>query len=173
MLEMLVTLVAATVTAVVFEPLMAIVHRYLFHGPLWCWHKSHHEQPTARTLVRNDLLWVWPLSAAGLLVAYGGVVLAGVGLGIATYVVAYIVAHDGVAHGRFRVPSLLRGAGLFRLVAETHGLHHRGGRDGAGAPPFGVYLAHVEYRVGIGADYSAPTKVCNPIVREARTGSRA
>ena len=66
---MLVALTVALGTLVAFEPIMTLVHRLVFHGPLWCSHKSHHEYPTARRIVRNDLLWLWPLlvSAAALL----------------------------------------------------------------------------------------------------------
>jgi beta-carotene 3-hydroxylase len=151
---------AAVVTVVVAEPAMALVHRFAFHGPLWCSHKSHHEHPTARRLVRNDLLWLWPLLAAATLIRFGDPLLVGIGFGTIAYVGAYIVAHDGVAHGRFRVPQLLRRMPVFRVIAQTHHLHHRGGRDGVGAAPFGVYLAAFEYRFGLSARYRPPTKVC-------------
>src|SRR4030095_17097665 len=102
-------------------------------GPLWCEHKSHHEHPTARRIVANYLLWLWPLLASALLIAFGGPALVGLGIGGALYVAAYIVAHDGVAHRRFWVPAFIRQATVFRVVAKTHRLHHRRGRDGAGA----------------------------------------
>ena len=154
------TLAVALGTAVAFEPFMAVVHRFLFHGPLWCAHKSHHEEPTARGIVRNDLLWVWPLAASAVLAVAGA---RGVGLGIAAYVVAYVVAHDGVAHGRFRVPAAVRRNAVLRQVARTHRLHHRGGRDGGGAPPFALYAAALEHRWRLGAGYSAPTRICSPV----------
>ena len=160
--SVLTQIAAAAVTLVAYEPFMAVLHRFLFHGPLWCWHKSHHEHPSARQLVRNDFLWVWPLSVSVLLMTFGGPVLVGVGIGTAAYVAAYIVAHDGIAHGRFWVPHFLRRLPLFRVVAETHGLHHRDGRSGVGATPFGVYLAGLEYRWGLSAAYTPPTKVCAP-----------
>jgi hypothetical protein len=103
---------------------------------------------------------VWPLLTSAFLVAFGGPVLTGVGIGGALYVGAYILAHDGVAHGRFPVPAFIRRATVFRVVAKTHRLHHRGGRDGVGASPFGVYLAHLEHRWGLSARHRPPTKVC-------------
>src|SRR5439155_23268390 len=62
------------------------------------------------------------------------------------YVGAYVFAHDGVAHGRFWVPAVVRLMTVFRVVAQTHRLHHRGGREGVGASPFGVYGAPLENR---------------------------
>jgi beta-carotene 3-hydroxylase len=165
------TLLVAIAALVALEPAMGLVHRFLFHGPLWCWHKSHHEYPTARRLVRNDFLWVGPLLASAILIWMGGPALVGIGIGTIAYVTAYVVAHDGVAHGRFAVPSVLRELGLFRLIAHTHHLHHRGGRDGAGASPFAVYLAHLEYRWRLSAGYTPPTRQCDP--NDRLTGRRS
>ena len=156
------TLVAAIATLVLAEPVMTLVHRFVFHGPLWCEHESHHAHPTERRVVRNDLLWVWPLLASAALVAFGGPVLVGLGIGSALYVAAYILAHDGIAHGRFWVPRWLRRMAVFRVIAQTHRLHHRGGRTGKGAPPFGVYLAPLEHRWGLLVHYTPPTKLCAP-----------
>lgn len=144
---------------------MTLVHRFVFHGPLWCEHRSHHAHPGARRIVRNDLLWVGPLFAAATLVIFGGPILVGAGIGGAVYVAAYVFAHDGVAHGRFRVPRRIRRMTVFRVIAQTHRLHHRGGRDGVGAPPFGVYTAPLEYRWRMLARYTPPTKVCAPALR--------
>ena len=153
------TLVAAIVTLILAEPLMTLVHRFVFQGPLWCEHESHHAHPTVRRIVRNDLLWVWPLLGSVVLIAVGGPVLAGVGMGGAAYVAAYIFAHDGVAHGRFPVPRAVRRLTVFRIIAQTHRLHHR---TRTGAHPFGVYLAPLEQRWGLLVRYTPPTKLCGP-----------
>lgn len=150
----------ALVTLVAFEPAMALVHRFVFHGPLWCWHESHHEHPTARWIVRNDLLWLWPLLASAALVSFGGPVLVGIGLGTTAYVGAYIFAHDGVAHGRFWVPMFVRRMSGFRLLAQTHHLYHRGGRHG-GASPFAVYAAPLEHDWHLSENFVPATKPCS------------
>lgn len=162
-LPVLSELAVAVATGIVAEPVMAVVHRFAFHGPLWCSHKSHHEHPTAPRLVRNDLAWLWPLLTSAILIMFGGPVLVGLGIGTVAYAGAYILAHDGVAHGRFWVPEVIRQMTVFRVIAQTHHLHHRGGRDGVGATPFAVYFAHLEYRWGLSARYRAPTKLCAPI----------
>jgi beta-carotene 3-hydroxylase len=150
----------ALVTLVVSEPVMTLVHRFVFHGPLWCSHKSHHEHPTARRIVGNDLLWLWPLLASAALVSFGGPALAGIGLGIAGYVGAYIFAHDGVAHGRFWLPTFIRRMRGFQVLAEAHHLHHRGGRHG-GASPFAVYAAPLEHGWHLSQDVVRATKPCS------------
>jgi beta-carotene 3-hydroxylase len=139
--------------------MMTLVHRFVFHGPLWCEHESHHADPTARHIVRNDVLWTWPLLASAALVAFGGPALAGLGIGGALYVAAYIFAHDGVAHGRFPVPRWVSRMTVLRVIARTHRLHHR---SHGGAPPFGVYLAPLEHRWKLLVRYTPPTKVCGP-----------
>ena len=163
----------ALITVVALEPVMTLVHRFLFHGPLWCWHKSHHEHPSAHHPVFNDLLWAPPLlvstalvvSGAAFLPGLAGEVVAGIGIGTAAYVAAYVFAHDGVAHGRFRVPGWAKHSRVFRAIARSHNLHHRGGTEGVGAPPFGVYAAALEQRWGFSDGYSPPSKVCAPAHR--------
>ncbi len=157
----MVALATAIATFLLAEPVMTVVHRFVFHGPLWCEHESHHAHPTSRRIVRNDLLWTWPLLVSAVLVMFGGPVLAGLGIGGALYVAAYIFAHDGVAHGRFPVPRFIRRMTVFRIIAQTHRLHHR---TRVGAPPFGVYLAPLEHRWGLLVRYTPPTKLCGPAV---------
>jgi beta-carotene 3-hydroxylase len=157
----MVLVAVAIATLVVAEPLMTLVHRFVFHGPLWCEHESHHAHPTVRGIVRNDLLWVWPLLASAALVVFGSPALAGLGIGGALYVGAYIFAHDGVAHGRFPLPRWVRRMTVFRIIGQTHRLHHR---TCVGAPPFGVYLAPLERRWRLLVHYTPPTKVCDPPV---------
>ena len=132
------------ITLVVFEPLMSVVHRRLFHGPLWRWHRSHHESPNAHRLVLNDLIWVIHFALSGILILLGA---AGIGSGAALYGLAYVLAHDGLAHGRFPVPSVLRRTRLFRRLIRAHHLHHRTSSGSLGAVPFGIYSALVELRL--------------------------
>src|SRR5262245_53666074 len=155
----------AALTLVLAEPAMTLVHRFVFHGPLWCEHESHHTHPTARRIVRNDLLWLWPLVASAALVVFGTLALKGIGIGGAVYVGAYIFAHDGIAHGRFPVPRWARRMTVFRVIAHTHRLHHR---TRVGAPPFGVYLAPLEHRCGLLVRYTPPTKLCGPVPAASR-----
>ncbi|HEY8615942.1 sterol desaturase family protein [Phenylobacterium sp.] len=109
-------------------------HRYLMHGPLWAWHRSHHE-PGGRGPELNDLF---------------GLVFAGLALGLfwlgarpdlrplwwaamgaTAYGLLYALVHDGLVHRRFPFPVTARRGYLLRLV-QAHHLHHISQeRDGA------------------------------------------
>ncbi len=101
------------------------MHRYVMHGVLWVWHRSHHE-PHDGVLELNDLfavvfaapaivlifiglhLWPWALPA---------------GLGVTAYGAIYFFFHDGLVHRRF--PTFVKGRSAFwRKRIQAHRLHH-------------------------------------------------
>src|SRR6478736_3017107 len=77
-------------------------HKYVMHGFLWVWHKSHHTVHD-HTLERND--WfavVFSLPSIGLfyyatIVSYNPYLIAA-GLGIFCYGLFYILFHDIIVH---------------------------------------------------------------------------
>jgi beta-carotene 3-hydroxylase len=100
-------------------------HKYIMHGFLWVWHKSHHE-PRKGKLELNDIF--------GLMFAIPSVWLIIVGsnefdwrfyagLGIALYGLAYFLVHDVFVHQRVKA---LRKANVpyFHAMRQTHHLHH-------------------------------------------------
>src|SRR4051812_16427938 len=123
---MFVVIAVSLITLIVFEPLMTVVHRWVFHGPLWRLHRSHHAFQNSHRLVLNDLIWAVHLLASGAVAALGfwfrtgmrGQVALGLGVGAALYALAYIFVHDGVAHGRFRIPSAVRGMAFLRRLTR-------------------------------------------------------
>jgi len=73
-------------------------HKYIMHGFLWTWHKSHHKVHNHK-LERNDLFAVvFSVPSAGLIMA--GIEfpevrwLLFVGIGVACYGVFYVLFHD-------------------------------------------------------------------------------
>src|SRR6476661_8066981 len=80
------------------------IHKYLFHGPLWFIHKTHH-QPAHRLLELND---VFSLLFAGIslyLMAIGRPEFSAafwIGAGIATYGIIYFIFHDWFIHNRLK-----------------------------------------------------------------------
>ncbi len=129
-------------SAVAMELVACLTHRYLMHGPLWAWHRSHHEPRAAEDghgpFERNDLFaLVFALLAIALMVLGGWLqrpVLGWVGAGMTLYGAVYTVVHDGLVHRRGFWPrrwSAPRRGWLARLV-QAHRLHHAvRGRDGA------------------------------------------
>jgi beta-carotene 3-hydroxylase len=102
-----------------------VMHRFVMHGALWSWHRSHHE-PRHGTLERNDLFAVI-FALPAILFIWLGVNVSGwwlpLGLGITAYGAAYAVFHDGLVHERFPVP--LDGRRRFwRARVQAHRIHH-------------------------------------------------
>lgn len=115
------------------EALAWASHRWIMHGPLWVLHASHHRRREGR-FEANDWFGVFFALPSIALIATGvsgHPVLLGLGLGMTTYGLFYILFHDALVHGRFgRLPSP-RIAYLARLV-RSHRLHHAClERDGA------------------------------------------
>lgn len=102
-------------------------HKYVMHGFLWSWHKSHHTVHR-KALERNDLFaLVFSLPSIGLfyyfsLVSYNPYMLA-VGLGIFLYGVFYFLFHDVIVHQRIKWRPLRQSRYLQRMI-HAHYIHH-------------------------------------------------
>ena len=125
-------------------------HKYIMHGILWSWHKSHHSKHDHK-LERNDLFaLVFSLPSIGLFyyfsqVNYNPYMLA-VGLGIFCYGVFYLVFHDIIVHQRIRWRPAKRSRYLQRMI-HAHYVHHsKHTRDGCEA--FGFLYAPEKYSPG-------------------------
>ncbi len=101
------------------------MHRFVMHGALWCWHRSHHE-PRHGVFERNDLFGVIFALPAILFIWFGVNVSAWwlpLGLGITAYGAVYAVFHDGLVHARFAAPLDGR-RGFWRARVQAHRIHH-------------------------------------------------
>lgn len=133
---------AFTIGLVGMEAVAWTTHRYLMHGPLWLWHRSHHE-PRRGRFEANDLFGVVFAAPAIALFALAGAldrpVLAWLAGGMTFYGALYALVHDGLVHRRFPLPLRPRTGYLQRLV-RAHHLHHRT-RARRGAVAFGFLFA--------------------------------
>jgi beta-carotene 3-hydroxylase len=107
------------------EALASATHRYVMHGALWCWHRSHHE-PRTGAFERNDLFAV-VFAMPAIAFIWLGVNVSSwwlpLGLGITAYGAVYAAFHDGLVHQRFRVP--LDGRhGFWKARVQAHRIHH-------------------------------------------------
>jgi beta-carotene 3-hydroxylase len=102
-----------------------VMHRYVMHGALWCWHESHHVKHGG-VFELNDLFAV-VFAAPAILCIWLGVHVSAwflpAGLGITAYGMAYFLFHDGLVHRRFPVPLDGR-QGFWRPRLQAHRLHH-------------------------------------------------
>lgn len=121
----LLALAITIATAVAMEGVAALVHRFWMHGPGWVLHRSHHG-PRPRRLEPNDLHAVVfaAVSMAAFWFGHGPWwPLYWVGAGMTLYGLLYVFVHDGLVHGRFRLPWRPHGRYVDRLV-QAHRLHH-------------------------------------------------
>jgi len=122
-------------------------HKYIMHGWLWVWHKSHHTVHD-HTLEKNDLFaFVFSIPSIGLfyygsVVTFNPYIVAG-GFGILCYGIFYLVFHDIIVHQRIRWKPARRSAYLRRMI-HAHYIHHsKHTKDGCEA--FGFLYAPKKY----------------------------
>lgn len=114
-------------TFLFWEFIAWFTHKYIMHGFLWAWHKSHHTVHD-HALERNDLFaLVFSIPSIGIfyyfsLVTYNPYVLA-VGLGILFYGIFYLIFHDIIVHQRIRWRPQRRSRYLQRMI-HAHYIHH-------------------------------------------------
>ncbi|HET6227524.1 MAG TPA: beta-carotene hydroxylase [Bacteroidia bacterium] len=122
-------------------------HKYVMHGFLWIWHKSHHTVHD-HTLEKNDWFAVaFSLPSIGLfyyfsLVRYNPFGLA-VGLGILCYGIFYIAFHDVIVHQRIKWRPEKRSKYLQRMI-HAHYVHHSK-HTKEGCEAFGFLIAPKKY----------------------------
>jgi beta-carotene 3-hydroxylase len=102
-----------------------VTHRYVMHGVLWSWHRSHHVKHDD-LFELNDLFAVVFATPAILCIWLGVNVstwFLPIGLGVTAYGAVYFFFHDGLVHRRFPVPVDGRD-GFWRSRVQAHRIHH-------------------------------------------------
>lgn len=102
-------------------------HKYIMHGFLWIWHKSHHTVHP-HPLERNDLFaLVFSLPSIGLFYysAYhmDSFYLTSVAIGILGYGLFYFIFHDIIVHRRIKMPFKAKNHYMKRIM-NAHYVHH-------------------------------------------------
>lgn len=122
-------------------------HKYVMHGFLWTWHKSHHTVHD-HTLEKND--WfavVFSLPSIALFYYFSQVVynpyMLAVGLGILCYGVFYTVFHDIIVHQRLHWRPEKKSKYLRRMI-QAHYVHHSKHTKGD-CEAFGFLVAPKKY----------------------------
>jgi len=124
-------------------------HKYIMHGLLWSWHKSHHH-PYDGVLEKNDLFGiVFSLPAIVCCVVGGSIMevnwLLYVGLGISSYGLFYVLFHDILVHRRVKHNMRPTHPYMKRLM-RAHKIHHKVSTK-EGAEAFGFLFAPKKYEV--------------------------
>jgi beta-carotene 3-hydroxylase len=122
-------------------------HKYIMHGVLWSWHRSHHTVHD-QSLEKNDLFaLVFSLPSIVMfyyfsLITYNPYMLA-VATGIFLYGLFYFIFHDVIVHQRLRWRPSRKSKYLQRMI-HAHYIHHsKHTKDGCEA--FGFLYAPKKY----------------------------
>jgi beta-carotene 3-hydroxylase len=143
-------IICSAITVVTFlcwEFVAWFTHRFIMHGILWSWHKSHHTIHQD-ILERNDLFaLVFSLPSIGLFyyfsqVTYNPYMLA-IALGIFLYGLFYLVFHDVIVHQRITWRPRRRSRYLQRII-NAHYIHHSQ-HTKRGCEAFGFLFAPKKY----------------------------
>lgn len=136
------------ITFLAWEFVAWFSHKYIMHGFLWAWHKSHHTVHD-HTFEKNDWFGVVfslpsiTLFYYGSWVSYNPYVLS-VAIGILCYGIFYFIFHDIIVHQRIKWKPLHQSSYLKRMI-NAHYVHH-GKHSKDGCEAFGFLYAPKKYQ---------------------------
>jgi len=112
-------------TIALMEALSWAMHKYLFHGPLWFIHKTHHQQRHG-WFELNDLFSIGFAALALWLMWAGHITLDyrfWIGTGISAYGTIYFIFHDWFIHNRFKA---FKSSNRYLAgIRRAHKIHHK------------------------------------------------
>lgn len=124
-------------------------HKYVMHGFLWSWHRSHH-RVHPHPLERNDLFaLVFSIPSIALIVTGFEVEAIGwlkfVGFGVLGYGIFYFIFHDIIVHRRLDIKFKAKSKYMKRIMNAHY--HHHKFHEKKGAEAFGFLYAPKKYEV--------------------------
>jgi beta-carotene 3-hydroxylase len=126
------------------EALSWFIHKYLFHGPLWFIHKTHHQQRHG-WFELNDIFSIgFALLSLWLMWQGRNAYNAGffMGLGITIYGLIYFIFHDWFIHNRFKA---FKTTNSYLLsIRRAHKIHHKS-TEKLPSEEFGLLVASKKY----------------------------
>ena len=146
-MPMLLNIGIVVATFFLMEGAAWVTHKYVMHGFLWSWHRSHH-RVHKHTLERNDLFAVVFSIPAIVLIVVGDLYpsvgfLFYIGLGISAYGLFYFIFHDVIVHRRIRINYKAR-SGYMKRIMRAHYVHHEK-HTKEGCEAFGFLYAPKKY----------------------------
>lgn len=103
-------------------------HKYIMHGFMWRWHKSHHSVHNDM-FEKNDLFAVvFALMSSALIVLSSEDIIPAsffpIGIGVCLYGVAYFLVHDVFVHQRIKWLKKTNN-NYFKAMRKAHKIHHK------------------------------------------------
>tara|TARA_B100000989_G_C19477210_1_gene443465 strand:+ start:648 stop:1121 length:474 start_codon:yes stop_codon:yes gene_type:complete len=132
---------------ILMEGVAWFTHKYIMHGFMWRWHRSHH-RVHPHPLERNDLFaLVFSIpSIALIMIGYNAPNVSWlkfIGFGILAYGIFYFIFHDVIVHRRIKIPFKAKSKYLKRII-RAHYVHHET-HSKEGAKAFGFLYAPKKY----------------------------
>jgi beta-carotene 3-hydroxylase len=136
-------------TFLLMEGVAWATHKYIMHGFLWTWHRSHHTVHN-HALERNDLFaLVFSIPSVALIVIGFEIpavdYLKFVGFGILAYGLFYFIFHDVIVHRRIKIKFKAKSNYLRRIINAHYVHHEKHSKEGGQA--FGFLFAPKKYDV--------------------------
>jgi beta-carotene 3-hydroxylase len=137
-------LVTIILTIVMMELVSWALHKYLFHGPLWFIHKTHHQQRHG-FFELNDIFslgfgilacWLMWDNQTTLNYKFW------IGVGISLYGIIYFVFHDWFIHNRFK--AFKTENRYLKGIRRAHKIHHKS-TEKMPSEEFGLLWASKKY----------------------------
>jgi beta-carotene 3-hydroxylase len=120
------------------------MHKFLFHGPLWFIHKSHHQERSG-FFEWNDVFSLLFGATAFLLLVIDREqmgLLFWLGAGISLYGIIYFIFHDWFIHNRFKS---FKTTNRYLLgIRRAHKMHHKSTQKNP-SEEFGLLTASKKY----------------------------
>ncbi|WP_240615357.1 sterol desaturase family protein [Pedobacter paludis] len=124
-------------TIVLMECVSWFIHKYLFHGPLWFMHKTHHQKSNS-FFEWNDLFAIL-FAVISIYLMYTDRDNFGIkffiGLGITLYGLIYFIVHDWFVHRRIK--TFKSNNTYLQAIRKAHKIHHKN-RGKANGKAFGL-----------------------------------
>lgn len=137
---------------VAMEFVAYLAHRYVYHGLLWIFHKSHHT-PRKGLFEWNDVFPLFFASVAIVTIWYAvetpiRVDLLAGALGVTLYGIVYSFVHDIYVHRR--IPGVVFRSAYLQRVKKAHMVHHA-----TGGEPYGLLFFHLKAAIDKSPDKPA------------------
>ncbi|SDM74496.1 beta-carotene 3-hydroxylase [Daejeonella rubra] len=120
------------------------MHKYLFHGPLWFIHRSHHQHRSG-WFEFNDIFSLLFAAISLYLIWMGRTdldVKFWIGVGITVYGIIYFIFHDWFIHNRLK--SFKTSNSYLLGIRRAHKIHHKS-TERDHSEEFGLLLASKKY----------------------------